>query len=127
VRAVAATILRRCGYMVLEAAGAGDALIVCEKHGGEIDLLLTDVVMPHMNGRELAERVAHLRPRAKVLFMSGYTEDAAVRQGLLAAGITLLHKPITPATLSAKVREVLDGRTEPSTSLALASGMPPPA
>jgi two-component system, cell cycle sensor histidine kinase and response regulator CckA len=108
VRAVALGILRRQGYRVLVAANGGEALLLCEKHSGMIDLLLSDVVMPQMSGPELARRLATLRPTTRVLCMSGYTDDAVIRHVALEAGIAFIQKPFTPDTLARKVREVLD-------------------
>ncbi len=108
VRQVAREILARLGYQVLEARNAADALMLCEHHARPIDLLLTDVVMPHMSGRELAERVAATRPDVRVLFMSGYTEDAILQHGILDEGLAFLQKPLVPDRLARRVREVLD-------------------
>jgi two-component system, cell cycle sensor histidine kinase and response regulator CckA len=108
VRAVARAILARAGYRVLEAASGAKALDTCEQFGETIDLLLTDVVMPNMNGRQLAEQVSKLRPKVKVVFMSGYTDDAIVHHGVLNAGMAFIQKPLTVDLLLAKVREVLD-------------------
>lgn len=108
VRSLVREILNMQGYNVLEAANGVKALPVCEKHEGQIHLMLTDVVMPQMGGRELAERVARLRPATKVLFMSGYTDDAIVHHGVLDAGISFIQKPFAPDVLARKVREILD-------------------
>ncbi len=108
VRVVAESILKRNGYRVLVAQGAGDALLLCEKHPGAIALLLTDVVMPQMSGAELAKRFAATRPDTKVLCMSGYTDDSVVRHGVLESGMAFLQKPFTPESLTRKVRLVLD-------------------
>ncbi len=109
VRVIAMNILRRQGYQVISAQNAGEALLICERHLGGIDLLLTDVVMPQMSGPELAKRLSRTRPDMKVLCMSGYTDDSIVRHGVLETGVAFVQKPITPALLSRKVREVLDG------------------
>jgi two-component system cell cycle sensor histidine kinase/response regulator CckA len=108
VRGLAAAVLRRHGYQVLQAPTGGDALLICEQHLGKIDLLLTDVVMPSMSGRELWERLSVLRPALKVLFMSGYTDDAVVRHGVLSSELAFVQKPLMPNLLLGKLRQVLD-------------------
>ncbi|MGO9863079.1 MAG: PAS domain S-box protein [Terriglobales bacterium] len=107
-RELASDILGHCGYKVLIAGNTGEALALCKANDREIALLVTDVIMPGMNGRQLAEQVAHISPQAKVLYISGYTSNAIVHHGVLDAGIWFLPKPFTLAALVAKVREVLD-------------------
>jgi CheY-like chemotaxis protein len=110
VRAVACSILRRQGYRVLEAANGGEALMVCEQHPASIHLLLSDVILPKISGRQIAERLGALRPDMKVLFMSGYTDEAILQQGVLESDVAYLQKPITPEKLTRAVREVLSRR-----------------
>jgi two-component system cell cycle sensor histidine kinase/response regulator CckA len=109
VRALARHVLQMSGYMILEARDGGEALRLAQRHPGPIHLLLTDVVMPGIGGRLVSERLAALKPGVKTLFMSGYTDDAVVRHGILETETHFLQKPYTPAALAQKVREVLDG------------------
>jgi two-component system cell cycle sensor histidine kinase/response regulator CckA len=121
VREVVREILEMNGYAILEARNGSEALEIATTHTGPIHLMVTDVVMPHMSGRELAQRLAAVRPETRVLFMSGYTDDAIVRHGVLEEGTAFLSKPFTPDSLSTKVREVLNaGRT--GTDLTPAAG-----
>jgi CheY-like chemotaxis protein len=108
VRKLATRTLRRFGYTVLEAANGQAALAKCEQVGTPIDLVITDVVMPVMSGKELVDRLGKIQPGARVLFMSGYTPDAIVHRGVLARGTHMLQKPFTPQQLGQKVREALD-------------------
>jgi signal transduction histidine kinase/CheY-like chemotaxis protein len=107
-RALAHDILSSEGYIVLESEDPEDALRLAERRDGAIHLLLTDVVMPHMNGPALADVIKRLRPNVKVLYMSGYTDDAIAHFGVLDPGTALLEKPFNGASLIRKVREVLD-------------------
>jgi two-component system cell cycle sensor histidine kinase/response regulator CckA len=108
-REMAATLLRRLGYTVLPAANGIEALSLKQQRGvGHIDLLFTDIVMPHMSGKELSERVVALYPHTRVLFTSAYTEHSILHQGVLDKGLALLPKPFTPHALAKKLREVLD-------------------
>ena len=109
VRSVIHEALARQGYTVLEAPNGGEALAIAARHPGPIHLLLTDVVMPGLSGRQLADQLARGRPDTKVLYTSGYTNDAVVRHGVLESGIAYLQKPFTLDGLARKVREVLDG------------------
>jgi two-component system cell cycle sensor histidine kinase/response regulator CckA len=107
VRALTRRLLEEKGYKVLEASGSQAAIAIAESAEQPIDLLLTDVVMPEMGGSDLASRLVTLRPGIKVLYMSGYTDDAVVRHGLVAEGATFLQKPFTPERLAQKVSETL--------------------
>jgi PAS domain S-box-containing protein len=106
--AVVKRILGAAGYTVLVAQSGGEALLICEGHEGEIHMVLTDVIMPQMSGKAFAECVAKTRPQVKVLYMSGYTDDAIVHHGVLDPGTRFIAKPFNAADLARKVREVLD-------------------
>jgi CheY-like chemotaxis protein len=108
VRAVVRQVLTRQGYTVLDAPDGVEALRLAAEHTGSIHLLLTDLVMPVLGGRQLSERMSKLRPETKVLYTSGYTDDAVVRHGLLETGVAFLQKPFAPEVLARKVREVLN-------------------
>jgi two-component system cell cycle sensor histidine kinase/response regulator CckA len=108
VRDLVRLALQNEGYTILEARHGSEALSLSGQHQGPIDMLMTDVIMPQMSGRELAERLTVLRPQMKMLFMSGYTDDAVVRHGLLTAEVEFLPKPFSLHSLASKVREVLD-------------------
>ncbi|MBI3326399.1 MAG: response regulator, partial [Nitrospinae bacterium] len=107
VRDLACDILTQTGYRVLSAGSGAEALQHCEQHAEAIDLVLTDVVMPGMSGRDLAGRVMHHWPRVKILYMSGYTDEMLGRHGALDPSISFLEKPFSPESLTRKVREVL--------------------
>jgi PAS domain S-box-containing protein len=108
-REMAGTLLKRLGYTVWAAANGIEALSLKQQRNvGHIDLLFTDVVMPHMSGKELADRVQSLYPHTRILFTSAYTESAIVHQGVLNKGVALLQKPFTPSALARKLREILD-------------------
>jgi CheY-like chemotaxis protein len=100
--------LREIGYFVLEAGEVVEATHRCRDHLGPIQLLISDVVLPGMGGRELAEQLTSTRPELRVLFMSGYTDDAVMRQGVLSAGVRFLQKPFTLVGMARAVRQVLD-------------------
>jgi nitrogen-specific signal transduction histidine kinase len=107
VRKLARTILEASGYTVLDARNGSEGLALCETHQGPIDLLVTDVVMPELSGREFAESARKVRPGMKVLFMSGHTRDVVLKEGI-GKGTAFLRKPFAPAELAQKVRDVLD-------------------
>ena len=112
VRGLVRIILDQSGYKVLEADGGEEAIRLCESYPGSIDLLLTDVVMPGMSGRKVAESVSVARPGIKVIYMSGYTDDAVVRHGVLEDEVDFVQKPFTPDVLVDKLRQVLDRQPE---------------
>jgi CheY-like chemotaxis protein len=101
-------VLQRIGYTILEARQGDEALKICKHHEGEISLLVTDVVMPRMSGRELAAKILPMHPKMKVMYLSGYTDDPGVRHGFTESMTAFLQKPFTPDALARKVREVLD-------------------
>jgi CheY-like chemotaxis protein len=102
------TILERLGYTVLAASTPGEAIRLADKYSGKIHLLATDVIMPEMNGRELAERLGQSRPEMKCLFMSGYTANIIANQGVLKEGVLFIQKPFSKNELAIKVRDALD-------------------
>jgi DNA-binding response OmpR family regulator len=108
VRELVTEILEAEGYEVMAAHRGYDALRLSSEYPGAIDLLITDVVMPEMSGRELAERLLEQHPKTKLLFISGYTDDAIVRYGISVAEMAFLQKPFTPDELIRKVRDILD-------------------
>jgi CheY-like chemotaxis protein len=112
VRRFTAEALRELGYRVLEAHGAPAALRLLDAHGAEVDLLFTDVVMPEMNGRRLADEALRRRPELKVLFTTGYSRNAIIHNGVLDPGVQLIGKPFTVEELAAKLRTVLEQREE---------------
>jgi len=107
-RALTRRLLVARGHTVLLASQGEEALRLAQRHDGRIHLLVTDVVMPGMSGRDLADRIVALLPGTKVLYLSGYTDDAIVRHGVLEPGVAFLQKPFTADALARKVREVLD-------------------
>jgi len=127
-RYLARQYLEKQGYKVIEAADGAVAMQIAVAHEGVIHLLLTDVIMPGMNGRELAQRISEIRPNVKVLYMSGYTENVIGHDGTLEAGVRLLQKPFNLRDLKSKVREVLDATpTPPEVVMSTQSAEPQPA
>jgi len=119
VRTLTREILEVNGYSVLEAADGAEALRLGAIHARPIHLVITDVVMPHVGGRHLAQQLGQLRPDTRILYISGYTDDAVIRHGVLAAEMAFLQKPFTGEALARKVREVLDAPSGPDHSRAL--------
>ena len=107
-RSLCVRILERLGYRVLQARNGDEAIAEARGYGDRIDLLLTDVVMPGMNGSELATQLVLHHPEMKVLFTSGYTEDVISHHGVLAEGVSFIGKPYTPSALGRKVREIIE-------------------
>ena len=107
VRTVTRRILMRGGYQVIEASNGKEGLAKCQSARFEIDLVLTDIEMPEMNGAELADRLKARCPHVRILYMSGYTEDKVMREKLILPGAPFLEKPFTPAVLLEKARDVL--------------------
>jgi CheY-like chemotaxis protein len=108
VRKLTLKILEECGYTVIEAANGVEALELCDKGDCQFDLLLTDVVMPQMDGRELSERLKEILPNLRVLFTSGYTDDAVIRHGVIEVNTNFIQKPFSAEGLAHKIREILD-------------------
>jgi PAS domain S-box-containing protein len=108
VRNLSKSLLESCGYKIIEAANGQEGLSICQQPETKFDMLVTDVVMPKMSGRQLAEQVERLRPGTKILYMSGYTDDEVLRQGVVKAGENFVEKPFTFDTLTQKIRELLD-------------------
>ena len=108
VRALTRHVLAACGYTVLDVVDGHEALALADTRTGAIDLLITDVVMPGLGGPEVAEQISRRFPGIRVLFVSGYTDDAVIRHGLSEQGVNFLQKPFSPPELAAKVRDVLD-------------------
>ena len=114
VRKAVLGVFRKHGYSVLEAADEEDALLICQQYEDTIHLMVTDVVMPRISGPELAKRLVVFHPEMKVLYMSGYADEAIVHHGVLDKGVNYIQKPFTFAGLARKVREVLDKDTNPA-------------
>jgi DNA-binding response OmpR family regulator len=107
VRSFTMAALKQYGYHVIEASDGDEAIAVARQYSGEIHLLLTDVVLPGMNGKELSGKLRALRPNLKVLFISGYTADVIAHRGVLDRGVAFLHKPFSPGELATRIRDVL--------------------
>jgi CheY-like chemotaxis protein len=114
VRSSIRDFLAMAGYTVLQASNATDAMGALQQHDGPVHLLITDVIMPGLSGRELAARIAALSPETKVLFMSGYTDDAIAQYGMLEPGAAFIQKPFSPRQFMGKLRQMLDGTETPA-------------
>jgi DNA-binding NtrC family response regulator len=112
-RQLSSSVLAHCGYRMLVANGPDEGLAIAQAHHKDIRLLITDVVMPGMNGRQLAEQILQISPKLKVLYISGYTNNAIVHYGVLDKGLWFLPKPFTLSALMSKVRELLDSPADP--------------
>jgi PAS domain S-box-containing protein len=123
VRSLARVVLQRAGYTVLAASDGVEALEVSARHPSSLDLLVTDVVMPRLGGRQLAEILNRLHPRMRVLYLSGYTDDTVVRSGILKQQAPFLHKPFTLPGLMQKIRAVLDARADPEGEAGVEAGL----
>lgn len=110
IRSLVGEVLQPLGYRVLQASNSAEALTMCRVHDKPIDLLLTDVIMPGMSGKDLADAICAMRPSIRVIYMSGYPHESIVPHGILNQGVILLQEPLTGAALAGKVRETLDGR-----------------
>jgi CheY-like chemotaxis protein len=108
VRSMAAMALEMSGYDVLTATNGAEALLLCERYESKIELLLTDVMMPRMSGQELSSRLLKLRPATRVLFMSGYSDNASIHHGVTEDGTDFIKKPFSPQAITRRIREVLD-------------------
>jgi CheY-like chemotaxis protein len=108
VRSMTAMALKMSGYEVLTAANGGEALLLCERYESNIELLLTDVMMPQMSGQELSTKLLKLRPATRVLFMSGHSENASIHHGVIKDGTDFIEKPFSPQAITQRIREVLD-------------------
>jgi CheY-like chemotaxis protein len=116
-RQLSSSVLAHCGYNMLVAGSPEEGVAICKENHRDIRLLITDVVMPRMNGRQLAEQVAQISPNIRVLYISGYTSNAIVHYGVLDPGLWFLPKPFSLSSLVAKVREVLDSPTPQANSV----------
>ncbi len=110
-RSLVEKLLRLQGYHVLSAADPAAAIELAREHSASIDLLVTDVMLPGLSGRDLARQIQNLKPGIPVLYISGYSDDAVARHGIVDPGTHFLQKPFTPTQLGKKIREILDSRS----------------